>query len=503
MQSSQSGLEPMHHRKSHDRLIARSRRGKSRAFTLVELLVVMTVMVSLGGMLTYALASAQTDARIKRTQADVVTIGQLLQTRLSDVSLSKMNLAYGRTIPQLVRAGVLGTTALDGTVLTNPGSPQPTTSEYQKIMADEQARLILLARRDMLRMVMPECQRDLLYPPATLQYRTRAVAATSAAARTTNWYPNAAQLKPPAQWNQMRTLLGLYSAETIDFHWAGSPATDPEVDAIALAASNTDFDNLLRHNVNVPYTGPASATPISWTRQHESSECLFLILATTELFGKKAIDQIPTSRIKDTDGDGVPEILDAWDQPYVFVRNPVGFRSPAIANYDPTGATEIEQYPSEPDALDLLLVDFRFDTRTHPNPSPYTTESPFHPIYLPPAVISSGRDKTFGLKRSYADEDNDGTVEFGVNSYYSSSVVGLTPGSIGPIYPGLPGFRFPDPYFNVSSVPFANAGPYYMSAAGTVLTKEGGGYGAVIQPDPDGDFRDAAADNISSLDAGF
>ena len=62
-----------------------------RGFTLIELLVVLTVMIILAAMMTYALASAQTDARIKRTQADLLSIWQLLQTRVSEISLSKMN----------------------------------------------------------------------------------------------------------------------------------------------------------------------------------------------------------------------------------------------------------------------------------------------------------------------------------------------------------------------------------------------------------------------------
>ncbi|MDV6033664.1 MAG: type II secretion system protein, partial [Phycisphaera sp. RhM] len=193
--------------------LAQAANHRVTGFTLVELLVVMTVMVTLGGMLTYALASAATDARIKRTQADVLTIGQLLQTRMNEVSLSKVSLIYGAPGPTQGSVGGLGSTSTS--LAAGPGSFE----------AEERSRLVLMARRDLIRMVLPECRADLLFPPASLQFRTRTAGG--------GWQANIAQIRPPAQWNRMRTLVGLDSAASLDARVANNPCTDPLVDGIA------------------------------------------------------------------------------------------------------------------------------------------------------------------------------------------------------------------------------------------------------------------------------
>lgn len=474
-------------------------------FTLIELLVVITVMVSLGGMLAYALSSATTDARIKRTQADVLTIGQLLQSRVNEVSLAQVSLVYGRSLLDLSRQGVAVPIPLSGAPISGPGTQAvqtaatPTRAQLLNFQASERARLILMARRDLARMVLPECQADLLYPPASLQFRTLG---------SSGWLPNVAQVKPPAQWSRMRTLAGLYSAGDIDAEYtvtnagnnATSPASNPEFGAIAEAAVPA-FEAILKHNTKV-YWDPTSGQPrpqTTWTREHESSECLYLILATTELFGQTAIDRIPASQIEDTDQDGIPEILDSWGRPYAFVRNPIGFQNPGIKNFDLNGTTPLESFPIDPDPFDFLAADIRFDNNTHPTPYPAGLgETTYFPIYLPPAVISAGLDGEFGMRLSYVNTDSDPEPELGVNEGYSSSAVQypVGAGAYGPVYPGVPVVRYPDPYFDVSTVPSDTPGLYQFSIASIAGAKTGGGLGAILD-------RDAAADNITSLDADF
>ncbi|MCA9138345.1 MAG: type II secretion system protein [Planctomycetales bacterium] len=481
---------------------------RSRArfgFTLIELMVVITLMVSLGGMLTYALASATNSARVKRTQADVITIGQLLQSRVNEVSLAQVSLVYGRSGAELARTGLF--TPQGGAPISGPGtqnvvtSSSPTRGQLINFQANERARLILMARRDLARMVLPECQADLLYPPASLQFRTLG---------PSGWYPNVAQVKPPAQWSRMRTLAGLYSAGDIDAEYqvvnsvngSTNPATNPEYGAIT-EASVAGFEQILKQSTKV-YWNPSAAPPnprpqTTWTREHESSECLYLILATTELFGKTAIDKIPPSQIADTDQDGVPEILDAWGNPYAFLRNPIGFQKIGIKNFVPGGSTPIESYPIDPDPFDFLAADFRYDNGTHPTPyAAGTGETTYFPIYLPPVVVSAGLDGEFGMRLTYVNTDSSPEPEIGVNDGYSSSAVQYPGGnsSYGPIYPGVPIVRCPDPYFDVSSVPSNVAGTYQFSISSIATAKTGGGLGAVLD-------QEAVADNITSLDSGI
>ena len=495
-------------------------------FTLIELLVVITVMVTLGGMLTYALASAETDARIKRTQADVLTMGQLLQTRMSEVSLSQVELIYDDDVP----------VKIPGQVVTMGGVPATPVS-IDTFNARERARLILAARRDLLRMVVPECQADVLYPPASLQYRI--------AVNTTQGYANVAQLRPPEQWNRIRTLAGLYSAATLDSRVAGSsPSTDPEVDGMALAYNSgwQDPFNRFAQDYQPPTGSPIPDTIFDdpgipntedriWTRENESSECLYLILATTDLFGQKAIDQIQSSRIDDTDGDGFMEIIDAWGTPVELIRNPSGLRTPVIKNTDAdyfnanaSPDTNPLSYPLDPDPFDFLLADWRYDDAIYSSAPPAPSQA-YRPYFLPPAIISAGRDREFGIRRTYW-LDRQGNAR-GVKDFYSASAVIIpatstaaaprdvpdvpSPRFSSPTTGGNPMlFRMPDPFIDVSLFPFNGSHTAHdYSLTDVRRAREGLGLGGVIKPgDPDvetydPDFRRFTADNISSLDGDF
>ena len=243
---------------------------------------------------------------------------------------------------------------------------------------------------------------------------------------------------------------------------------------------------------------------IPWTREHESAECLYLILASTDIFGETALDKIHSRSIANLDGDAVPEIIDPWGRPYTFIRHPVGLDSPTIKNFDPDAAPA-NQYPLDPDPFDFLVADWRMDASVLSGASAPVQR--FYTIYLPPAVISSGPDKEFDIRRTFYQDDTDATT--GVRDDYSASAVVWNESRLAPLYPnptswgpGLNAYRYPDPFFNVSAIAFTSTGPYEItdSDLGQIdLAKMGGGLGGV----DNSDGYDAAADNISSLDAGF
>jgi prepilin-type N-terminal cleavage/methylation domain-containing protein len=65
-----------------------------------------------------------------------------------------------------------------------------------------------------------------------------------------------------------------------------------------------------------------------WDTTHQGSECLYLILSQMDDGPRPALEHFTPSEIGDTDGDGMPEILDGWGRPITFIRWPAGFISP-------------------------------------------------------------------------------------------------------------------------------------------------------------------------------
>ncbi|MEE2843941.1 MAG: type II secretion system protein [Planctomycetota bacterium] len=152
-----------------------------------------------------------------------------------------------------------------------------------------------------------------------------------------------------------------------------------------------------------------------WTEQNQGAECLYLILSVMQDRDSSALDFFFPGEIGDTDGDGMLEILDGFNQPLGFLRWAPGISARTgvdlrwgIANTDDDNdgvldngseATSLgsDDYRSfsdiqkvnaanSPDATDMGAADFRlFDT----NPS----NDPFN---LFPLIMSSGRDGSFG-----------------------------------------------------------------------------------------------------------
>ncbi len=452
-------------------------RQHRRGFTLVELLVVIALMSILSAMMAYALSGARQEGRIKRAQSEVRMISQILQSKMNEIALSKLELKYSSP--------------------ANPSSPSGPSPNA----ARERSRLVVMARRDLMRLVMPTCRADLIYPPANLQFRTQN-------GSTGLWLANCAKVAVPSEWNRMRGLIRLRSAGQADnyFQLGGgttSPTELPGFDSASLYAAGGTYKEAL--DTYVGGTPSSPSTPINWSRQFESAECLYLILASTELFGETAIDKIHARSIANLDGDDVPEIIDPWGRPYEFIRDPIGLDAPAIKNYDPSAAVA-DQYPVDPDPLDFLLSDWRYDDFVNP-PSTAPPNERFYPVYLPPVVISAGPDGEFDLRRTfYSDESN---TPQGVNDNYSTAMITWTATSLSPLYPdpfssGVLPYRFPDPFYNVSAITYsAGSTPAYNitnSDLGQVdLAKQGGGLGGYV----DTDGYDAKADNITSLDGGF
>ena len=502
---------------SHDRF--RTHAVKRLAFTLVELLVVIVLMSILSGMMTYALSSANEGARIRRSRVEAKMMAQVLAGRVNDIQLQAVELVE--------------TTASASTSIPNFNN------------APDRNRVLMLARREMARMTMPQCRADLLFPPTRLQYREEI------SHRSGSVVVRYAKLKVPAQWNAMRRLAGLRTSPEIDLTYqtysgsSAEPTTDPSTDVVDLYLNDNDFWRAASEiqvrdpddpgfgglPVPIPRADPSPATAfvdgdLVWSREHESAECLYLILATTDLFGQRAIDKIHARSIANTDGDSIPEIVDAWGQPVAFIREPVGLRHEALANFNASpddSSSATDYYPPTGEPYDILQADWRYESYTSAptvtgppvptgvDPATWPPIESRRPAALFPVVISAGPDGEFGIRMTY---DRDGSpANFG-SRHFSTAVMGIDTADIksemAPLGSSPVGtYRYPDPFFdlelrNPGGASYPPAGTSYDLGAtlGNVArARFGGGLGGpiVLQSAVQNRFGDAI-DNITSLD---
>jgi prepilin-type N-terminal cleavage/methylation domain-containing protein len=446
-------------------------------FTLVELLVVVSIIGSIGAMLTVALRGSQRQALSTRCQNELLNYSQVIQNRIAAISFSEIG-----EQPAFV--------SLDSSM------PPVATIESRDASLKK-----LLLRRDFARMVLPERRADLYYPPATIQYREQVGNSGLFTAAVT-------KARPPKEWTLMRELAGLHSQRVLDATTGGltRPVTNSAVDAIAEyqrggPTANNAFRDLCRENVR--------AGRETWTAEHESAECLFLILSTTRSGrGSFAIDDVPRRSIGDTDEDGVKEILDPWGQPVVFMRSPIGLPVKSLGVYEQVNG--VERFYQSPDPFDFLVSDYRYSAELYQSSVTGDELSQFlrssSPAFVPPVIVSSGADREFGMI----------TPDL-LPADYSSSAVRLSP-LPAPIarYPGgraSYAYRYPDPYFAVRSLIGQNTASGAVLNAGarvpddnqlfadTVAAKRGDGMGGYYHEDGLADAREFFADNISSIDS--
>src|SRR5690606_9033951 len=69
---------------------------------------------------------------------------------------------------------------------------------------------------------------------------------------------------------------------------------------------------------------PGNFYPENHDPSTESSECLYLILTEPSL-GNSIVADIDRRFIRDSDGDGLPEFVDAWGKPLRFIRWPTDY----------------------------------------------------------------------------------------------------------------------------------------------------------------------------------
>jgi prepilin-type N-terminal cleavage/methylation domain-containing protein len=251
----------------------RPRKSSVRAFTLIELMLVIAVMAILAAATGAALAQAMEQGRVSRTQAQIARIHGLLMTKYDSYRTRNIRLS------------------------NNIGfsSANPTWQAQDQQFFNAQRRVDRLrAIRMTMRLEMPENLRDLF------DY----VGSNPVPVYGPSGIVELSDENLPSSGLQIITTIRRPSLSDAYFR---------RIQAAIASAPN----NFTQTGDNAP------------------SECLYLILSSIQDGDTNGLDFLLPSEIADTDQDGIPEVLDAWGRPIFFFRWPAGFESPLQNHKEP------------------------------------------------------------------------------------------------------------------------------------------------------------------------
>ena len=410
------------------------------AFTLVELLVVIAVMAILGGMVTIALSGANATARQSRARSQV----------------DRLNLIVLQLYEEEAFRGVA---AISGPPRRPPTVP-PTAAGInnaanENVRARNSRQLAILNwKRDYLRCVFPDSVQDLIDNPVEIRYQSYSTPIGGALVprNVDTVGPSGSHTTPIRSIAQDR--LRQRAFQTIASFQMATGSTAP---------------------VNFNQCVDGSDANGEWTIENQSAECLYLVLSVSIINGRPASDNLRGREIADTDGDGIPEIVDAWENPVGFMRWPAGFYlhqswQAAPASIPPSVLSAFKPDLGE-DPFDILRVDPRLqDTAS----ADFRADDTFN---LLPMVVSAGPDGDFDLYGL----DTPSTYSYATATRYSD-------------LPDYSGNSFPHtlPF----ATPFAADGrfvdPYTHDQSSTVPTNQRLG----VRLDSSEDRGDSSGDNL-------
>ncbi len=308
-------------------------------FTLVEILVSIVITGIIASMLTVALRGANRQANQQRATSTVDRLN-MLTLQIYEEETERM-------------------------------APAPPTD----FSAEQRALISLMWKRDWLRCALPDRREDVGQWPVPIPRDSTGTGPPPAIAYLED-------ITVPAL-NSGISPLGLCAAKIFRNQQYIARSI-----AAATGISVTTFGQLV----------DGITTNGEWTAEHQSAECLYLILATSIVNGEPAIDSLNTREIGDTDEDGMPEVLDAWGRPLGFMRWPCGYYLPLLWEKNSTGPTlptplQLANHKMQlgKDSIDILYTDPRYaDTGT----ANHQANDPFPML---PMIVSAGNDGVFDL----------------------------------------------------------------------------------------------------------
>ena len=277
------------------------------AFTLVELLVTITILTILATIMLFGMAGMQNLAKIQRTKAQIAKIHELIMEKWE---------SYDDAYP-------------GATLELSPANFPYLFNQNFPIASNRQAAHRLDALRELIRLELPDRLADVALVNHSAPY---SLVLSSGQVQSAAQSPRRVLLNPPA--------------------------------------------------LNRYYVARATS---SWTYEHESAECLYLIISRMEVGDASALELFNETEIGDTDGDGMPEILDAWGTPIRFIRWPISF---------PSSMNDA----SSPEPIDLGQA--------------YAASNFDNGFFTTPLIVSAGPDRKFDIAFTPTDGSGNGIPLF-------------------------------------------------------------------------------------------
>jgi prepilin-type N-terminal cleavage/methylation domain-containing protein len=397
------------------------------SFTLVELLVAISIIGIMAGLLLYSLLGAQRDALAARTRGTIQKINEIVLQKWEEYRYKPVNVQ----LPPVATSPI-------------PGSSPP---KYP-VSPRESARLRMLVLRDTMRMEMPDRITDLIYQPSeyTVVYATNPTGTSFAATKIPRAIPNGFGMVYESLRNTVLSLKAQGHPQWSGFSLAPIPA------GVLSAGSGVQR-----------FT---TETDAAWYAAVQSSELLYILIATAQYSGSSALEYFRPSEVGDPDEDGLLEFIDAWGRPISWIRWPAGYPG------------DLVRYADD-DAMDPLKTDWRNRPAVADDAKPRT---------IVPLILSAGADGEFGVTFDFANP-----IVYATMTWPSSIWAG---GASAPNYSAGP-YYYPDPFFTwdysngVANGP-ASVAPYDESNAAGYRANQLGSVPTI--------GAEFAADNITNHD---
>lgn len=275
-------------------------RRHGRAFTLVELLVVIGIILLLMAVGTLVLGNVLHAARVRATEATIAKVNGMMQERLEAFQRAMENKS-GKTSYNSYSAMLRG---------VERGDLQAAI----QLLQDRPFRAAVFAPEINPHMLDQASERTWEVLGRKLCFRMKFPMTFAEVAGLANGAPGG-----PGTDDNNNSVVDFLSST---FPFYGNRLPDPqEFGQYPANTSDLDKDDLLPFAtlLRERLTSPQNHQP-----ETESAEMLYLILTAGDVLGVPPVgsDEFSSSEVRDTDGDGLLEFVDGWGRPLRFYRWP-------------------------------------------------------------------------------------------------------------------------------------------------------------------------------------